>query len=129
MAYLTSCTLPARGATVRAGAGHHPRAISIHAPREGSDDYYDTCPDCLDISIHAPREGSDELVRRQRRGPAISIHAPREGSDRDFAAPELCQVGISIHAPREGSDLLWDHWENLMGQFLSTLPARGATVS
>ena len=34
---------------------------------------------------------------------------------------------ISIHAPREGSDLLWEHWENLMGQFLSTLPARGAT--
>ena len=36
---------------------------------------------------------------------------------------------ISIHAPREGSDLLWEHWENLMGQFLSTLPARGATRS
>ena len=57
------------------------------------------------ISIHAPREGSD-----QRRGfstfiTAISIHAPREGSD---AAKERMSYifDISIHAPREGSD--WD---------------------
>ena len=35
-----------------------------------------------DISIHAPREGSDELHRARAAGRAyISIHAPREGSD------------------------------------------------
>ena len=57
------------------------------------------------ISIHAPREGSDpELVRRQRRRPAISIHAPREGSD-----------AFSV-----------EHMKKLY-EFLSTLPARGAT--
>ena len=35
-----------------------------------------------EISIHAPREGCDEWYRfgRGRRG-AISIHAPREGCD------------------------------------------------
>ena len=52
-------TLPARGATNRWGSRRPERAISIHAPREGSDeeledDLFDT-----NISIHAPREWSD----------------------------------------------------------------------
>ena len=34
---------------------------------------------------------------------------------------------ISIHALREEGDLLWEHFENLMGQFLSTPSARRAT--
>jgi hypothetical protein len=36
--------------------------VSIHAPREGSDQTLD--PDCYnrDVSIHAPREGSDVLT-------------------------------------------------------------------
>ena len=56
--------------------------ISIHAPREGSDDsrprWY---KDESEISIHAPREGSD-LHEKQTAPPwDISIHAPREGSD------------------------------------------------
>ena len=33
--------------------------ISIHAPREGSDDDARQIVDLLKISIHAPREGSD----------------------------------------------------------------------
>ena len=33
------------------------------------------------ISIHAPREGSDELLREGKNRECISIHAPREGSD------------------------------------------------
>ena len=57
------------------------------------------------ISIHAPREGSDD--RGDNMGAftlAISIHAPREGSD--FFCPNrlLWDHWISIHAPREGSD-------------------------
>ena len=36
------------------------RYISIHAPREGSDDAAADRPTAvLEISIHAPREGSD----------------------------------------------------------------------
>ena len=31
--------------------------------------------------------------------------------------------------PARGATLVWEHWENLMGQFLSTLPARGATAA
>ena len=34
------------------------------------------------ISIHAPREGSDESARKEAKTCLISIHAPREGSDR-----------------------------------------------
>ena len=34
-------------------------AISIHAPRTGSDVRRDVPPPCVAISIHAPRTGSD----------------------------------------------------------------------
>ena len=57
------------------------------------------------ISIHAPREGSDKRIKRKPAHLLISIHAPREGSDQGQLA-------------RRGS----------LVQFLSTLPARGATL-
>ena len=58
-----------------------------------------------EISIHAPREGSDEKVPCQDAAPdmTISIHAPREGSDLEDAVG-VVGLAISIHAPREGSD-------------------------
>ncbi len=34
-----------------------------------------------DVSIHAPREGSDDPCAPVAPGHAVSIHAPREGSD------------------------------------------------
>ena len=83
----------------------------------------------LDISIHAPREGSDKgLFYRHCRRCKISIHAPREGSDgRNHRRSDRCSY-ISIHAPREGSDAV-GQLQRLLGlQFLSTLPARGATL-
>ena len=56
------------------------------------------------ISIHAPREGSDQHPLDKRQRGRISIHAPREGSDGQY--PGHAAAGdISIHAPREGSDL------------------------
>ena len=103
-------------------------AISIHAPRVGSDcggkmpwkestnDFNPRSPcgerqlircelsELLSISIHAPRVGSDsDLLPSKHRHRCISIHAPRVGSDSC-----LCDIGfqrpISIHAPRVGSD-------------------------
>ena len=44
-------------------------AISIHAPREGSDGDVDDRPFLDSISIHAPREGSDRLLHNL-------LHAP-----------------------------------------------------
>ena len=57
-----------------------------------------------DISIHAPREGSDDDKSTEDRPIKISIHAPREGSDLVVVVDEVGLFGISIHAPREGSD-------------------------
>ena len=101
-------------------------AISIHAPREGSDSiwarastwsvlFLSTLPargatkagegdkGQNGISIHAPREGSDPLRPVLHPAHGISIHAPREGSDDPGARPARSRR-ISIHAPREGSD-------------------------
>ena len=42
-------------------------------------DYTDYVPE---ISIHAPREGSDQAeLEKEEAARKISIHAPREGSD------------------------------------------------
>ena len=79
------------------------------------------------ISIHAPREGSDESAEAMLEKEAcISIHAPREGSD--AARSELGKdADISIHAPREGSDDVLGRGGKLHELFQSTLPVRGAT--
>ena len=82
-------TLPARGATGHPYRGCKPQSISIHAPREGSDNSgLRLLTADSRISIHAPREGSDRTVQRVDPGrERISIHAPREGSD-----PTRCTV-------------------------------------
>ena len=141
-------TLPARGATSarafalpdylnfnpRSPHGERPAAgaprkqrsaISIHAPRTGSDakgaqalspaPFQSTLPargatdpgkdDIIfdGISIHAPRTGSDFNFYGQQSYEYISIHAPRTGSD-VFPAKPRAFCAISIHAPRTGSD-------------------------
>ena len=58
-------------------------AISIHAPRVGSDLLADVCGPKSCISIHAPRVGSDHRSQRMPLHQTISIHAPRVGSDGD----------------------------------------------
>ncbi len=55
-------TLPVKGATVAISSMNSMGAISIHAPREGSDVYGIHAREDLFISIHAPREGSDDLI-------------------------------------------------------------------
>mgnify|MGYP004470884763 CR=1 FL=1 len=75
-------TLPARGATIKAGFVRNSSTISTHAPRTGSD-----CrPKCLrlllgGISTHAPRTGSDNIAQLIDAVIGISTHAPRTGSD------------------------------------------------
>ena len=79
------------------------------------------------ISIHAPRVGSDRVVLPlDEYLPLISIHAPRVGSDRAYVRMDY-QVLISIHAPRVGSDVDsgYINWPDY--QFQSTLPVWGAT--
>ena len=52
-------TLPVRGATYVYSFLSRLPLISIHAPREGSDNMFTDIYAIKDISIHAPREGSD----------------------------------------------------------------------
>ena len=152
MIYKFQSTLPARGATIYDNADPRLAAISIHAPRTGSDPRDPHQLRLGRISIHAPRTGSDSPRQAgssvaahfnprsphgERPGPglarkfraAISIHAPRTGSDATIQRYTE-YLGISIHAPRTGSDerlsILAQEAERL---FQSTLPARGATVS
>ena len=55
------------------------------------------------ISIHAAREGGDEWKNRKYVTAKISIHAAREGGDLKHCVYPL-MVLISIHAAREGGD-------------------------
>ena len=58
------------------------------------------------ISIHTPREGSDDTGGlRPQKGIIISIHTPREESDTTGEVVEAVHLEISIHAPREESDI------------------------
>ena len=120
-------TLPARGATISNSCEPTRSAISIHAPRTGSDP---RCPYCGAemslISIHAPRTGSDNCTSwgcyLQRNFNPRSPHGERR--DTGAKNPARCRFqstlpargattatrwmrcwgGISIHAPRTGSD-------------------------
>ena len=144
-------TPPARGATdltrTHPTAGH----ISIHAPREGGDQYraitaeYDPI-----ISIHAPREGGDrgQNSGADRRHRNFNPRPPR-GGRHPCSPPSILKfsfqstppargatVGIpnantdkkiSIHAPREGGDCITTFMKMAGRPFQSTPPARGAT--
>ena len=52
------------------------------------------------ISIHAPREGSDELTAKQKAFVQISIHAPREGSDTRLADSRPGRTDFYPRSPR-----------------------------
>ena len=120
-------TLPARGATWYRGRDRMgKRGFQSTLPARGATDSVEHHRLADSISIHAPREGSDQGPALQGDPEAISIHAPREGSDRPSgASPPTSRnfnprsprgerrypirswaswLMISIHAPREGSD-------------------------
>ena len=80
------------------------RAISIHAPRTGSDQALDVIHAVLRISIHAPRTGSDSCKG--------------DSSQRQLFQSTLPARGATLRVP---SFLLTQ-------PFQSTLPARGATL-
>ena len=125
---LFQSTLPVWGATVNTVNGYNGDAISIHAPRVGSDrpgpkDFGNHCDfnprsPCGErrgghyiimcttlISIHAPRVGSDDMF--VSRTPGISYFNPRSPcGERLFGVSNPdSRLKISIHAPRVGSDL------------------------
>ena len=99
-------TLPARGATSPDADGFHARAISIHAPRTGSDERYFTIQYAsLDFNPRSPH-GERRALFVQKGG--AGHFNPR-----------------SPHGERLGGPPAQPHQD---GQFQSTLPARGATA-
>ena len=126
-------------------------AISIHAPRTGSDaviapkqpprGYFNPrsphgerppymltsfrfCVNFNPRSPHGERLAADADVRHFAH---ISIHAPRTGSDMGALDGSRKRSRISIHAPRTGSDANEEMQRVRQKAFQSTLPARGAT--
>ena len=103
-------------------------AISIHAPRVGSD------PDNLPLRQRRqdfnPRSPCGErrvyFNNSKQKWDAISIHAPRVGSD-DNGDYDDKNNDISIHAPRVGSDFSPSIYSGKINRFQSTLPVWGAT--
>ena len=76
-------TLPARGATGRTKPRDKFVKISIHAPREGSDESVCRGKDhTRHFNPRSPRGERHYGRHRGKRVGYISIHAPREGSDR-----------------------------------------------
>ena len=87
-------------------------------PRAGASHFYPRSPQVERQLFHNAHGVS----------PRISIHAPSKGSDiRDMI--KLLSITISIHAPRKGSDVPRLDQAGQPAEFLSTLPARGATWS
>ncbi len=79
--------------------------ISIHAPREGSDNALPFRAYALIIfQSTLPARGATFPIVAHRKNHGISIHAPREGSDGESCGLHRRGGLISIHAPREGSD-------------------------
>ena len=105
-----------------------PRLISIHAPREGSDDG--------DLSLFGRLRHFYPRSPRGERLPVRPISLarlaflstlPARGATVRHQAGDPGVDGISIHAPREGSDPISRLKSDIISGFLSTLPARGAT--
>ena len=133
-------------------ARFHPRlvAISIHAPRTGSDPDRPRISRRSRISIHAPRTGSDKQVEVDvAKNIKFQSTLPARGATHYHWQAALSQyhfnprsphgerpacggvdIGlreISIHAPRTGSDAIEAADDLVEWAFQSTLPARGAT--
>ena len=122
-------TLPARGATCDGTSIRRTSTVSIHAPREGSDNvpvrlygiplrFNPRSPRGerqnrsrqlnvqSSFNPRSPRGERPEQQNRQHNTGNVSIHAPREGSDLVRDVRNTWQR-VSIHAPREGSDARW----------------------
>mgnify|MGYP001347592869 CR=1 FL=1 len=144
-------TLPAKGATVDVRAQGYNDFVSIHAPREGSDQigefgvtlyrmFQSTLPAkgatqylallvlIVPVSIHAPREGSDVSIWEPLKYGFVSIHAPREGSDSKRYRRNKHRTCFNPRSPRRERH---QHKQQCyhQKQFQSTLPAKGATLT
>ena len=123
---LFQSTLPGWGATDERSGPLVRRAISIHAPRMGSDPCRNNTGHPLTISIHAPRMGSDDKSNQLHTPRCISIHAPRMGSDSNGKHTLIIPFKFQSTLPGWGATTILAV-EPAPVQFQSTLPGWGAT--
>ncbi len=83
------------------------------------------------ISIHAPRTGSDDVPFMGGQLPHyISIHAPRTGTGRDWAHAAQGSARPPFQSTLPARGATWGRsWTTSASAFQSTLPARGATAA
>ena len=127
---LFQSTLPARGATAFDRMIEQRKAISIHAPRTGSDDAFVDGERDHAISIHAPRTGSDP--RRNARKPFRRNFNPRSphGERHPFDGfTAIAEQDFNPRSPHGERQMAWLSRSAAIARFQSTLPARGATIS
>ena len=73
-------------------------------PERGATQYKINVEFVGDVSIHAPREGSDEQRNgRDNRNNRFQSTPPERGAT-GWTCNAVITSGVSIHAPREGSD-------------------------
>ena len=121
-------TLPARGATPRLLSVCVFAAISIHAPRTGSDHENPADGNTQGISIHAPRTGSDPWYRQLRMQSHHFNPRSPHGERRASCLEQFDFEEFQSTLPARGATSTFPQ-ETGTSQFQSTLPARGATVS
>ena len=123
-------TLPVRGATrpIWLSCTHLCKFQSTLPVRGATGLDLDIAVPLLEISIHAPREGSDDgSTPRRFIADTISIHAPREGSDGFHTNKEDVALLFQSTLPVRGATASSGDWEPYPSRFQSTLPVRGAT--
>ncbi len=120
-------TLPVRGATPQRGNHVQNAAISIHAPRTGSDILFSGGNiNGAIFQSTLPVRGATRFFTQIIKGFLISIHAPRTGSDVDFNADGKICKNFNPRSPY-GERRLLRLTETPSLLFQSTLPVRGAT--
>ena len=120
-------TLPARGATC--GSTHTVTDCTNFYPRSPRGErplmQRQYRPTSIFLST-LPARGATRNRRLERQQFGISIHAPREGSDEPTAAVHYGTLNFYPRSPR-GERPAQRTFQFMAKEFLSTLPARGAT--
>ena len=147
---LFQSTLPARGATKKSHCIYTVHSISIHTPREGSDNYDPVVKNFQHhFNPHSPRGERPERDANCGRQHHFNPHSPRgerqnsarvmleteqfqstlpaRGATRDGAGLSLRLHHFNPHSPR-GERQFTAATEVSKSLFQSTLPARGATA-
>ena len=126
IAFEFQSTLPARGATAASTVSTSvTRTFQSTLPARGATGGIQHFVPAIAISIHAPRTGSDPSRQWSLARPDISIHAPRTGSDGSAGAYGADAADFNPRSPHGERRLL--SYTHRKVTFQSTLPARGAT--